>query len=254
MELQIIASSSKGNCYLLKGENGGSLLLEAGLPFKNIKQRLGYDMSNIQACLVTHEHQDHAKAILDVGKAGIDVYASNGTLEASGASGHRFHSVGDKTQFEIDGFMILAFSVEHDAREPLGFLIQEKTSGDKLLFVTDTYYVRYKFSGLTHIAVECNYSEHILAENVAHGIVPVSLARRIRKSHFSLENVIDFLKANDLSSLKKLYLLHLSDGNSDEKLFENEIRKVYKGDLLIGESGGVVCKTNADFARPTASR
>ena len=235
MEFQILASSSKGNSYVVKGKEG-SLLLEAGIPFKLLKNKLDYDLSDIKACLITHEHQDHAKAIKDIAKAGIDVYASSGTFKASDSVGHRFISVTDKELVNIAGFNVLPFKTEHDCNEPLGFVIYEKATGEKLLFATDTYYIRYKFTGLDHIAVECNYCEEVLTRNIDNGYILPELANRIRRSHFGLDNVIEFLKANGTESLKNLYLLHLSDGNSDVNIIESEIKKVYQGNFIIAQS------------------
>jgi phosphoribosyl 1,2-cyclic phosphodiesterase len=50
-------------------------------------------------------------------------------------------------------------------------------------------------------------------------------ASRLRRSHMSIDNVLDFLKANDISAIEKIYLLHLSSGNSDEKDFKNRVQK-----------------------------
>src|SRR5690606_11861741 len=104
-----------------------------------------------------------------------------------------------------------------------GFLFANQ-AGEKLLYATDTYYIRYKFSGLTHIMVECNYSMDILRARVEAGLVEPALKHRILKSHFSLEHVKDFLKANDLSNVREIWLLDLSDGNSDAERFKREIQ------------------------------
>src|SRR5690606_36348279 len=134
--------------------------------------------------------------VQDMMKAGIDCYMSAGTAEALGISGHRLHIIKAKQQFRIGTWKILPFETQHDAAEPLGFLLANKT-GEKLLYATDTYYIRYRFRGLTHIAVECNYSMDILRANIEAGLVEPALNKRILKSHFSLENVKNFLKAND---------------------------------------------------------
>lgn len=234
MKFNIFASSSKGNLYVLENKRE-SLLIEAGLPIRKIKECLNYDFSKIRACLLSHEHGDHAKGIKEVASLGIDVYSSKGTFESLGLQGYRFKEIKDKEQFAIGNFNILAFNTQHDAKEPMGYLIQDSITGKKILFATDTYYIKYKFKGLNYIALECNYSEEILQENIEQGKINPYLAERIRRSHFSLENVLEFLKANDLSRLEKLYLIHLSDSNSDENLFRKEISKVYKGDLIIAK-------------------
>jgi len=157
--------------------------------------------------------------------AGIDCYMSRGTAEALGISGHRINVIKTKQQFRIGAWAILPFETQHDAQEPLGFLLANQ-AGDKLLYATDTYYIRYKFHGLTHIMVECNYSLDILNRNVEAGAVPKELKNRLLKSHFSLENVKRFLQANDLSKVEAIFLLHLSDGNSDAERFKREIQSL----------------------------
>lgn len=166
---------------------------------------------------------DHCKAVKDVMKAGIDCCMSQGTAEAIGASGHRIKPVQARKQFNVGTWTILPFDTEHDAAEPLGFLLANR-DGDKLLYLTDSFYCRYRFKGLTHIMCECNYSLDILKANVAAGLVSTELKNRILKSHFSLANVKEFLKANDLSRVEEIILIHLSDDNSDANRFKREIQ------------------------------
>ena len=222
IEIKTLASGSSGNCYHVT-DGSTPLLLECGINFRDIQIALDFKTSNIAGCLVSHEHKDHSKGIKDVLRAGIDVYASAGTIESENITHHRLKPIQPKKQFQIGTWTILPFEVEHDAAEPLGFLLQSENGG-KLLFATDTYYVRYKFRGLTHIMVECNYSIDILEENIASGRVHKAMKRRLLKSHFSLENVKEFLRANDLSKVQEIHLMHLSDSNSDERRFKNEIQ------------------------------
>lgn len=230
MRLTTLASGSKGNCYLLETDTG-SLLIEVGIPIKKIKQALGFDFSSIQGCLITHEHKDHAKAIKDIAKLGIDVYASEGTLKALNCTGHRFIPLTPKKTKVIGDFKVLPFNVEHDATEPLGFLIRYEDK--KMLFATDTYYLRYKFNNLTHIAIECNYIRSIMEDMLEQGLLDIKRVTRTMKSHMSLEHLIEFLKSNDLSKVQEIYLLHLSDDNSNISVIKEGIKKVYSGNLII---------------------
>jgi phosphoribosyl 1,2-cyclic phosphodiesterase len=168
---------------------------------------------------------DHSKAVKEIMRAGIDCYMSRGTAEALGLSGHRINIKKARQQFRIGTWTILPFETQHDAAEPLGFLLANQ-DGDKLLYATDTYYIRYRFQGLTHIVIETNYSMDILKRNVDAGTVPKELKSRILKSHFSLENVKKFLLANDLSKVQEIWLLHLSDNNSDSERFKREIQEL----------------------------
>ena len=222
MDIQVLASSSRGNCYRIS-DGSTPLLLECGIRFKEIQQKLNFRLSEIAGCLVTHEHQDHCKAIKDVMKAGIDCYMSQGTAEALRVSGHRVHIVKAKQQFRVGTWTILPFDTVHDAAEPLGFLLASVK--EKLLFATDTSYIRYRFRA-HHIMIEANYQREILENSVEEGLVPTVMRHRIRRSHFDLDHLKDFFRENDLSRLQEVWLLHLSDGNADEEQFKREIQEI----------------------------
>lgn len=223
IEIKTLATGSTGNCYWIT-DGSTPLLLECGISFKNIQKALDFKTSDIAGVLVTHEHKDHCKAVAEVAERGLDIYMSPGTKDAIGIDHHRIKAIENKKQFKLGTWTILPFDVQHDVSEPFGFLLAND-AGDKLLFATDTYYIRYRFSGLTHLMVECNYSEKILYENVESGRVHKTLRKRIMSSHFSLENVLEFLKANDLSKVQEIHLLHLSSSNSDEEMFKKAVQQ-----------------------------
>jgi phosphoribosyl 1,2-cyclic phosphodiesterase len=222
IEIKTFASGSSGNLYkITDGET--ILMIETGLTIKKIKEAFDFKLSDVSGCLISHEHSDHSKGIKGMIKAGINCYMSEGTKEALNVSGHRVKSVKSKELFEIGTFKILPFDTQHDCSEPYGFLIQ---SGDeKLLFATDTFYLKYKFSGLNYIMIECNYSKKILEESIKSGLTPAALKNRITKSHFELENVKEFFRQNDLSNVKEIHLLHISSNNGHDEFFKNEIQE-----------------------------
>lgn len=235
IDIQVLASSSRGNCYRIT-DGSTPLLLEAGIQFKDIQRGLNFRVSDIVGVLISHEHKDHSKAIADVMKAGIDCYMSLGTAEALNISGHRVKTITPLQQFHIGTWTILPFETQHDAKEPVGFLLVNQ-AGEKLLFATDTYYVRYKFVGLTHIMVECNYSLDILRANVEDSLVDEAQKNRLLQSHFSLANVKEFLRSNDLSQVREIHLLHLSDGNSDADRFKREIQELTGKPVYVASRG-----------------
>lgn len=224
IEIKTIATGSKGNAYIVT-DGITPLLLECGISYRDIQRAFDFKMSQVAGCLVSHEHGDHIKSLKDILKAGIDVYMSEGTKQAIGLNHHRIQTVKAKKQFTLGTWTIMPFDTEHDVSEPMGFLLANRL-GEKLLFATDTYFIRYRFPGLTHIMVECNYDMGILNENIASGRVPAVMKKRLMKSHFSLDNVKEFLRANDLSKVQEIWLLHLSDNNSDEALFKQEIAEL----------------------------
>ncbi len=236
MKLQVVASSSRGNCYIL--ESGEQMLvMECGVPMKQIQQALGFDFSRVVGCTVTHSHQDHCKAIQDVMKAGINVYCSPGTAESLGIGGYRLKLVTALKQFTVGQFIVLPFPTEHDVEGSLGFLIYDTATAEKIVFLTDTFYSRYRFSGVNYILIECNHCLDILNANVEAGIVDVSLKNRLIRSHFGLGQVKEFLKVNVNTDTRKIVLLHLSDDNSDAGRMVREIKTLTGVETVIADPG-----------------
>ncbi len=223
MRLKALGSSSAGNCYALQNKEGKFLLLDCGLSFDYIKKGLGFRVSDILGVLVTHEHMDHAKGVKKAMAAGISIYTSAGTARALGLFGHRLKCIEARVSFSVGEFLIMPFDVNHDAAEPLGFLLHHPECG-RLLFATDTYYIKYRFENLENILFECNYSEQLLEENLKRGAISPTLEKRIVHSHISLENLEELLYSNALEHLRNIVLLHLSDSNSDEAGFIKRLR------------------------------
>lgn len=225
MIIKCLGSGSKGNSYAIDDEKS-VLLLEAGLKISVILNGYYEYLDRIVGCFVTHEHQDHAKSVIPLHNAGIPIYASKGTFESLNINtdSYGYYTVKAGTQCAVGSYVVLSWKAQHDCQEPLGFLIYSTVTHEKLLFATDTYFIPNRFVNLNYIMVECNYSEQILNDNIANGSINRTLAKRLRESHFSLENVKDFLLANDLTQCDEIYLIHLSGRNADRKQFKEEIQ------------------------------
>lgn len=218
MNVQVHYSSSAGN--LCRADN---LLLEAGVSIREIKKALEFRLSDISGCLVSHEHGDHSKGARDLLKAGIDVYMGAETAAGLGLSGHRLHIVKPMEQLQIGDWIILPFPLVHDI-ENLGYLMAR--GGEKVVFLTDTNFVPYRFRGLTHILIAVDYDAEILKANTLAGIVDPERAKRTLQNHMSIQTALSFFRANDMSRVQGIWLLHLSDSNSDERRFRQEVEKV----------------------------
>ena len=228
LEIHCLASGSSGNSYAIDdGEN--VLLLEAGIKINKILQGYYDFLERVAGCLITHEHNDHAVSTIKLHDSGIKMYASKGTfqnIKGVNPADYGYITVTAGKQFKVGSYIVMPWQAQHDCSEPLGYLIYSTVTKDKLLFATDTYYIPNRFVGLNYIMVECNYSEEILRENLITGSINGTLAKRLRQSHFSLENVKEFLMANDLSRVEEIYLLHLSGKNANSKAFKEEIQKL----------------------------
>lgn len=218
MDIKVIASGSKGNCYRIS-DGSTTLLLECGIRFESIQAGCGYKTSNISGCLVTHRHGDHAKSVKKLIQRGIPVYGPKDLEEAYAGV-----TVWEPLQYHRIGSMtVLPFAVKHDV-ECHSYQI-ETDDGEKLLYVTDTAYVHYTFAGLTHIMIEANYSKTQMIDNMGKGRLPEYLVKRIMKSHMSIETLLEMLRANDMKSVKQIYLLHLSNMNSNAAQFKELVQR-----------------------------
>lgn len=227
MIVETFASGSKGNSYYVSdGET--ALLLEAGLrpsAMKSAVWQKGYYVTNIDGCLVSHEHSDHSASASYLSLQGVPIFASQGTLKIlDGVTTGKVMKAGE--QKRIKTFDVLPFKVEHDAIEPLGFLIQSRVTGEKLLYATDTYYLKIKIPAVDYLMIEANYDKDIAYDNMTNGKMAASLMNRIMESHFSIEHVEQALHVADLSRLQAVYLLHLSDSNSNAEDFKKRIQKI----------------------------
>ncbi len=234
MELKCLGSSSLGNCYLLENETE-CLIIEVGIPFKEIKKELDFNTSKIVGAIVSHEHGDHFKYVKDYLKSGIKIMTSKGTwstLPYAVEISDRIMLPGYWYQF--GGFTVTPFAVIHDAVEPIGFIIRHQEIGT-LLFATDTEYVKQNFKTLklNHILIECNYSQKIIDGRVYREETSEGLRNRVLKSHMELETCKNFIEVNKTSSLDNVVLLHLSDGNSDERQFQSEIQNIVGPSVLV---------------------
>ena len=226
MIINCFASGSAGNLYSIEGysmknKNRTLLLLECGLSMADIQQCLGTGITNIDGILLTHEHMDHARSVQRFLRIGIDVYTSEGTAKALNIFNNPFvHIIKSEQPFNIKGITIMPFAAEHDASEPLGFVLRD--SEDITLFATDTYNIKFN-THISKLMIECNHSYKIIMDNTNAGILNKDLAKRLIKSHMSLENLKTWLSKNHLSCLKEIFLLHLSKINGDAKTFIEEI-------------------------------
>lgn len=223
MNIKVLGSSSKGNCYVVS-DGTTMLLLDCGVPIRRILSGIDFKVGSVAGCLVTHSHGDHVKSAHELMFRGIPVYASAGCIRAANLAGAV--PVESMKMFTVGTFRVLPFDIQHDAPEPLGFLLKSTITDEKLLYFTDTYYLKYKFSGITHILCEANYDPDILLRRVELGEVPGMLADRVISSHMSIDHLEDFLRVCDLSKLRKIWLCHLSDGNSNADEFLKRIQRL----------------------------
>ncbi len=236
MKLKIISTGSVGNAYILENATT-ALIIECGVKFTEVKQAIDFNLNKVAGVLISHEHGDHSKGVKDALAAGLNVYASDGTIAAMGvANHHRATRLFNQTPVQIGEFKVLPFDVKHDCAQPFGFLINHHECGN-VLFITDSYYVAYTFKNLHNIIVEANYSKDIVARRLNEGSLHAKVRDRVIESHMSLETCKQLLQANDLTQVNNIVLIHLSDGNSDEARFQKEIAEATGKTVTVARKG-----------------
>lgn len=233
LEVKVISSGSKGNCYVL--DNGSSqIMLDAGVSLKDMQRELKHDFSRLVGCLVTHGHGDHCKGVKDLVGRGVNVYTSVGTAEEMGIYSRRIKPIkrAEGEEFyelvRLGDWEIIAFESQHDTKEPINFLLRDN-KGNKVLFVTDSYYIKYRFTGITHFLVECNYDSETLRTSSYQSF----LKKRVFQSHMGLDTLVDFFKTTDLSRCQQIFLLHLSSNNADRYEIYNKVAAVTGSEIYI---------------------
>lgn len=220
-----LASSSAANAYLVSdGET--VILLECGLPMRELKKRMSYELSKVSACFVTHEHNDHSKAAAQLLKAGIPVYMSRGTAEAHKDNMDSATLVAAGEVVPIGALTVTVFDTYHNTAEPLGFLVCDTRTRETLLFAIDTVNLNYIVPGLDYIAIECNYAQDIMDRRDS---LPEKVKRRIQRSHMEIDTALRYLHKLDLSRCRTIWLLHLSAACANEARFLTTFRREFPG-------------------------
>ena len=221
-----LASGSGGNC--LVAESGRTrVLVDCGLNLTDAERRLaraGLQPCDISAILVTHEHGDHGGGVFDFAAAhGVAVYLTYGTraaMEAEGkvVPGVKVVLVSGREPAAIGDIEARPFTVPHDAREPVQYVLSDGNA--RLGVLTDigasTAHVEQALSGLDALVLECNYDLDMLWA----GPYPRWLKQRIEGPFGHLDNrqSEQILSRLDRSKLKHVLGAHLSQHNNKPSL------------------------------------
>ena len=231
LTLCVLGSGSKGNAIYLRAA-GTSLLIDAGLSTRQIGMRLakiGVALDELDALLITHEHRDHlggAKTLLK--HHFLPLYLNRLTWEAGRhllppTAGVECFENG--SAFKIGDLTVEAFSVSHDAADPVGFLI--RSAEYKIAIATDLGYasnlVRAKLQGAHLIVLEANHDPQMLK----NGPYPWEIKQRVwgRQGHLSNQQSAGLLRELYHPRLRHVVLAHVSEVNNLESLVRQEIEQ-----------------------------
>lgn len=228
MLVKTTATGSKGNNYaLISGEE--ILLLECGVPAKEMLKMIDYQTSKVVGCLLSHEHGDHAKYIKQYMQYGVKVYGSDevqSNIEL--IYGEKIEGVKRMNRKKLGSFSVIPFRVPHGETDCDGWLIDSPEG--KLLFITDAEYCPYDFSkmNINYGLIECNYSiDYITLED--DGVKN----RRVLETHMELQTCKRLVQSINSESLRSIGLIHLSAENGNPQRFRDEIRSQVDADVDV---------------------
>lgn len=217
MLLKTIATGSSGNCHALIADTGEILLLDLGENEKKIKKGIGWKISDVVGAIVTHKHADHSKSVNEFERMGVPVlkpYENESDIGLKNISGFRVQAFdlttigGRWTHTDADGTDCPIF----------GFLIMHKEMG-RMLYITDTAIVKWRFKNINHILLGVNYDRNM--------IYPDNEGKKnhIFGGHLEIGTACDFVRANNSDSLQNVIMCHLSADNADSDKFIERMKK-----------------------------
>lgn len=248
------ASGSTGNCYLLKTENT-NLLVDVGIAGKRIiggLESCAVKPEQIDGILVTHEHTDHIKSLRMIAKKAVNgkIYTSEGTAYSVN---EKLPMLADKIRitdtvdsFNVGDIEVEAFSLSHDAEDPVGFSVH--SGGKRITIITDTGVATKQMLSIAAksdlLVLEANHEVNILHCSS----YPYELKRRILSDYGHLSNdaaaefiyEVDKLRKNDggenKSEKQKILLAHLSkENNSPMQAMLTIKNRLFEEDMIAGE-------------------
>jgi phosphoribosyl 1,2-cyclic phosphodiesterase len=226
LRFSVLGSGSTGNSTIL--ECGSTrILIDAGLSAKQLCTRLeslDIDPASISAILLTHEHGDHIRGLKSfIKKYPVPLYATAETAHVV-----RETNIGNADWitfeagqgFNINHLSIASFSIQHDAIDPVGYVVSNGLFRFGLLsdvgFITQS--VKHHLKNLTALFVEANYDEELLERDTKR---PWTIKQRIASRHGHLSNVQVEELIRDVAhpSLNRIVFGHLSsDCNCPKKV------------------------------------
>jgi phosphoribosyl 1,2-cyclic phosphodiesterase len=230
MRISVLASGSAGNCFYTE-HNNNAILIDAGISYKQICERLmqiGTNIQKVKGVFITHEHSDHIKAVKQLVKHKIPIYLSESTYINSRieVDAEYLNFVNDGDEILLDDFLINAFAKNHDAVCPLSYSVN--IGGKIASFITDVGCVcdnvRSVVSNSDFLLLETNHDIEMLKT----GSYPYYLKKRILgdKGHLSNYHAGLLILESASKRLQHLYLGHLSEGNNTPQLAYDTVKNL----------------------------
>jgi len=233
LRVAVLGSGSSGNAVVV--ESGDArLLIDAGFSCRELERRLaavGVRPDGFAGIVLTHEHVDHCRGVDRFCRQhATPLHLTAGTLEGvklSASVGERAATFRSGSCWEIGPFRLEAFLVPHDAREPVGLVIEDE-AGRRVGLVADLgNRSRLAWGRLTDLDLLILETNHDLSM-LRNGPYPWVLKQRVagRHGHLSNREAADGLPELLTDRLRHVVLYHLSRTNNQPALAATEVGEV----------------------------
>ncbi len=232
--LHSLISGSSGNCSLFTA-NGTNILIDCGMSGRQLEEHLKeLDLlgADLDAILVTHEHIDHIKGIGVLSRRyNLPVFATEQThleMAGLGISDANRRIISPDRPFEIGTVTADAFSIPHDAADPVGYRLY--WGGEKYAVATDigamTNELFDSISGSHSVILEANHDVDMLLG----GSYPEHLKQRILGTFGHMSNDLAASTAVALANrgTKNIMLAHLSEENNTPQIAFDTVSRALK--------------------------
>lgn len=238
MKVWSLSSGSTGNCYLVQ-ERGSLLLLEAGVGVRRIQRELaslGFTTSDLSAVLASHEHVDHWRSAVALARRHrFPVVCSEGSWKAAGEGAEvPMLTVKAGGSVVLGDITVEPFSLSHDARQPVGFVLRSDRA--TLCLATDTGRMTEEIVeralDADLVILEANHDVDMLVR----GPYPAHLKRRILgdRGHLSNEEAGRTMVRLARGRPTRFWLAHLSDTNNSPRVALQAVQAELRREGLDG--------------------
>lgn len=180
---------------------------------------------------------DHSKSIPNALKSQIPVFSNQDVAEKF----QGVKAIQPKKKYKIGSFYVTPLDVEHNVPN-FAYIIEHEEIG-KLVFATDLTHFPYKIKDANHFLIESNYGDEIVINHLCDNEV----IRSMSENHMEINETINAIRNNISSDLNNIILCHLSDGQSDEKLFKQLIFDEFGIIPYVAERGLEVTINKEEF-------
>ena len=224
-----LGSGSEGNSFLIKTDKT-IFMVDCGFNYKETENRLselGLTFSDINHILITHEHEDHMRAIkMIIKKEKIQISCSYGTAKKIGIV-DEVNIINPGDILVDNDLQVEVVPVPHDAREPCHYVFKKDTL--KIGIITDfgslTPKIIESYSNLNYLVVESNHDANLLMKSS----YPTSLKNRIfgKLGHANNDLTFDLISQIKKDKLKKIIFCHLSKQNNQKEIIKHTVKEYF---------------------------